>query len=139
MRRSRGMPVTRPIRDAALAASLLWAASGAATAQSADPPLAERVLGQVMKARGDLNANCKIDILRESPLGELACRSGTRTAVEAWDEALTGAGLPGAERDGIADRLGLTPGPEDEKVGIWRADPRDVARLIANLRLKAGG
>ncbi|WP_232630676.1 hypothetical protein [Methylobacterium sp. Leaf118] len=123
----------------AAALGLLLAGQGPAFAQSPEPPRAEQVLAQVMKARGDLNANCKIDILRESPLGDLPCRTGTRTAVEAWDEALTGAGLPGAERDGIADRLGLTPGPEDDKAGIWRADPRDVARLIATLRLKAGG
>lgn len=122
----------------ALSAGLLLAAP-MASAQTADPQLAERVLGQVMKARAGLIANCKVDILRESPLGDLSCGNGTRTAVEAWDEALTEAGLPAAERDGLGEQLGLVPGPEDEKAGLWRADPKDVARLIANLRLRAGG
>lgn len=101
--------------------------------------LAETVLGQVMTARASVQANCGFDILRESPLGDLSCKSGTHTAVEAWDEALTKAGLAAADRAGTAERLGLLPAAEDEPAGIWRADPKDVARLIANLRLKAGG
>jgi hypothetical protein len=119
-----------------LTASVMFSA-GPALAQ--DGSLAETVLGQVMKARATLQAQCGFDILRESPLGDLSCKSGTRTAVEAWDAALTESGLAPSDRAGTAERLGLLPAPEDEPAGIWRADPKDVARLIANLRLKAGG
>ncbi len=86
-----------------------------------------------------LQADCGFDILKESPLGDLSCKSGPTTAVEAWDAALTKAGLPAAERAGTAERLGLVPAPEDEPAGLWRADPKDVSRLIATLSLKAGG
>lgn len=109
------------------------------SASAQDGALAETVLGQVMKARATVQAQCGFDILKESPLGDLSCKSGTRTAVEAWDAALTESGLAAAERAGTAERLGLLPASEDEPAGIWRADPKDVARLIANLRLKAGG
>lgn len=92
-----------------------------------------------MSARDRLKADCAFDILAESPLGDLPCKTGTKTAVGAWDEALTQAGLPMAEREDLATRLGLTPAPDDDRAGLWRANPRDVARLIANLRLLAGG
>lgn len=133
------MPIGK-IAFAAMALALgLAGPAGVASAQNPDPLLAERVLGQVMRARDSLKANCAFDILRESPLGDLDCKSGAMTAVGAWDAALTQAGLPAAERDGLAERLGLTPAADDDKAGLWRADPRDVVRLIANLRLRAGG
>ncbi|MFY9292472.1 MAG: hypothetical protein WAP03_17525 [Methylorubrum rhodinum] len=120
-----------------LALALCLMAPLAAHAQ--DGSLAATTLGQVMTARATVQAECGFDILKESPLGDLSCKSGTRTAVEAWDQALTKAGLPAAERASTAERVGLVPAPEDEPAGLWRADPKDVARLIANLSLKAGG
>lgn len=107
--------------------------------QAQEGSLAATTLGQVMTARATVQAECGFDILKESPLGDLSCKSGTRTAVEAWDQALTKAGLPASERASTAERVGLVPAPEDEPAGLWRADPKDVARLIANLSLKAGG
>lgn len=132
------MPLGRRAFGAALLLVCLSVAESA-SAQAPDRRLAETVLGQVMSARDRLKADCAFDILRESPLGDLPCKSGTKTAVGAWDDALTEAGLPTAERDGLGTRLGLTPAPDDDKAGLWRAHPKDVARLIANLRLLAGG
>lgn len=134
--------MTIPARTCAVGAALMLVglvSADPAPAQGRDPRLAEAVLTKVMSARDGLKTDCGFDILAESPLGDLPCKSGSKTAVGAWDEALTQAGLPTAERESLAEGLGLTPAPDDDRAGLWRANPQDVARLIASLRLLAGG